>query len=166
MKKFLVIFMFSSLLFSCSSGQVNDASFENKHSIIIENLNQSQDNLFTASNSWLVDEFVSSKDVIQYQDKAQGIIKGKGLAKIPSSDFGVGEKPVAFTISIEVKKNKCRLTFQGMRFEYPKGPNALANALLEAQVFQPSDFQDFKIWADTRGKSLESKLKSAKTDNW
>jgi len=53
--------------------------------------------------------FKSSKQVIQYQDKDEGIIVGKGFIGITYTLFPMD---TWFTMTIEIKDNKARVTFE------------------------------------------------------
>lgn len=92
---------------------------------IIE-VGKTQDQLFVASMDWLTRAFVSSKSVIEYQDKGGGIIVGNGNMDVK---YGLGV-PIRtkFMITIEVKDKKARIrldrvysanTFDGKPIEVP-----------------------------------------------
>ncbi len=63
--------------------------------------------IWFASMDWMVDEFRSAKDVIQFSDKEQGIIIGKGFTEVTYTIMPVD---TYFTLKIEAKDNKARIT--------------------------------------------------------
>ena len=112
MKKVLISIAIISLL-SCGTLQSPETIDPIPVQKIFETT-KSKDELYTLSNSWMVDNFVSAKNVIQYQDKDAGIITGKGINNMNVG--GLGKIDVKFTITIEVKKEKARLTLKDMKF--------------------------------------------------
>jgi len=70
-----------------------------------------KDEFFRLSNEWLTKTFRSSKSVIQYQDKEEGIIIGKGFTPIR---MGLVPIDAWFTIKIENKENKSRITINDL----------------------------------------------------
>ena len=74
-------------------------------------------NSFEISKMWLANTFNDSKSVIEYSNKENGTIIGKGILKNVSYGTLV-QMDTRFTLKIEVKDNKTRLTFQDM-VQYP-----------------------------------------------
>lgn len=67
---------------------------------------------FDLTMQWMNRYFVSAKNVIQYSDKAAGMVTGKASTVVNKTPFGEAE--VIYTLSIEVKDNKARLTFNAV----------------------------------------------------
>ncbi len=74
---------------------------------IIE-INKPKDELYKLSNEWMAKAFKSSKDVIQYQDKEEGVIVGKGSTMVKY----LASMRTWFTMTIEIKDNRMRITFE------------------------------------------------------
>lgn len=68
-----------------------------------------QDELFRLSNEWMAKTFRESSEVIQYQDKEEGVIVGKGFTK---SKVGLANFNFWFTMTIESKDQKARVTIE------------------------------------------------------
>lgn len=91
---------------------------------IIDMPNKSKSDLYRNAQQWFVDYFKSSKDVIQNQDKDDGIIIGKGFIDF-NSKVGLGITMTShdkLTIKIECKDNKYRYTIYDMII-YPPAYN-------------------------------------------
>ncbi len=76
---------------------------------------KSKDQIFDASKIWIAKSFKSANNVVQYEDKASGTIIGKGNIKFPCYDFtscgAFGNDRVNFTVKIDSKDNKARISF-------------------------------------------------------
>ena len=88
------------------------ASFEpiNREELKIKKtfeLPKTKEELRLISMEWIVNEFVSAKDVIQFSEKEQGIIIGKGITQITYTLWPVD---TYVTLKIETKDNKARIT--------------------------------------------------------
>jgi len=85
--------------------------------------NRPQNELYVLTMEWMAKAFKSSKAVIQYEDKEAGMIVGKGFLEVQyMGEFAKGlleaameerSEPVYtwFTLTVEVKDNKTRVTF-------------------------------------------------------
>lgn len=98
----LVILFLSSCL--TMSEMPQDARTISK---IIE-VNKNADLIFVESNLWLSETFKSAEAVIKYSDKEAGIIMGKGIY---DKFVGIGTRRYSYSVKIEVKENKVRITF-------------------------------------------------------
>ena len=78
---------------------------------IIE-VDKTKDELYKLSNEWMAKTFKSSKAVIQYQDKEEGIIVGKGVTVVDL----VFPVDTWFTMTIEIKDKKLRVTLEDIYF--------------------------------------------------
>lgn len=76
----------------------------------------SQDELYRLANEWMAKTFVESSEVIQYQDKEEGIIVGKGLTKHKYG--GISTWNIWYTMTIEVKEDRARATIEDVYGEY------------------------------------------------
>lgn len=95
---------------------------------VIELPNLSKENIYSGSRQWVATTFRDSQSVIQMDDKADGIIIGKGNFKYPCSGSWMcsafQNDIVKFTVKIEAKDNKARITFSDIRRYSPPTYNA------------------------------------------
>lgn len=88
-----------------------------------------KDDLFTRCMEWMARTFTSSEEVIEYQDKDAGMIIGKGYvvatgkpyrtlltAYILTVNSAANEVYLKFTITVEVKENRVRVTLDQIRY--------------------------------------------------
>lgn len=88
------------------------------YSEVVDLQGQSQDVIFESSKIWIAKKFVSANNVIQYADKNSGRIIGKGNFSLNCPADVKGMTCIAytstkaeFTLEIEVKDDRARLTF-------------------------------------------------------
>jgi hypothetical protein len=75
-----------------------------------------QDDLYIKANRWMISIFKDARSIIQFSDKAEGIIIGKYLlASNPSTG-----KMVYAMIEVTVKENKARISVTPDNFYYTK----------------------------------------------
>jgi hypothetical protein len=96
---------------------------------------KTKDLIYTALRTWLVKAFVSSKNVIQFEDKDNGIIMGKANIAVTSKkgwDYGV----VNFSLTLHVKPGRFKYEitdfvheFWTSNDQYPRLTNYGAGAL-------------------------------------
>ena len=119
---------------------------------IIDIENTSKDVIFERSKVWLAKSFKSAINVIQYTNKETGSIIGKGNIKYPCSGFFDCEafkaSIVDFTIKIDTKDNKVRITFEDIIRHTPR-------SIVNGTVLSGGDFQ---ITSDKQKKQVETKL--------
>ena len=115
MKK-VIYFLLTAIVFiswvGCASYDTYNKALppeELKVQRIIE-VNKPKDELYKLSNEWLAKTFKSSKAVIQYQDKEEGVIVGKGFTSV----MYLGPLDTWFTMTIEIKENRMRITFDDL----------------------------------------------------
>lgn len=73
--------------------------------------------IFDATKVWIAQKFVSSKAVIEVEDKQQGLIIGNGITDYPCKGMGCALKAdwaLAFTMRVDVKDNKLKLSFTNL----------------------------------------------------
>ena len=123
MKKLLIagVLGFGLMVSGCITMPDAKTIMENSykgHSEIVDLKNNNQDVIFEDSKVWIAKKFVSANNVIQYADKSSGRIIGKGSIALECPEDVKGMACLAytstkaeFTLVIEVKPNKARLTF-------------------------------------------------------
>ena len=121
-------------------------------------VDKSKDELFHLSMEWAAKTFKSAKAVIQYEDKEEGIIVGKGFVVVR---YGMGvPADTYFTLTIEVKDKKARATIEDAYFTVTMGTASSTTAVdNEATMsrFKPEVLKMFE--------SLEAALKGEK-EGW
>ncbi len=78
-----------------------------------------QDELFLASNRWIISIFKDARDIIQYSDKTQGSLIGKYLLYFPQSLSDYSQEIFA-VIEITVKEDKARISINPGNWSYEK----------------------------------------------
>ena len=112
------------IILSCVTTMPNFASVDDLTIRKIANVpGLSKNQLFDKSKIWLAENFVSSQDVIQYENKEDGIIVGKGsIPHYRTTLIGpVRVGNLGFTLVINTKDNKIRVTIKDihvMNFTY------------------------------------------------
>ena len=169
MKKYLKSGSFISilmlLLIGC--GQPVVPSSQLTYTEIIEH-KELASNSFEISKMWLANTFNDSKSVIEYSNKENGTIIGKGILKNVSYNSMIGTSlpmDTRFTLKIEVKDNKTRLTFQDM-VQYPNQ--------YVAPVYSPNRYapqyvppvEPFNMWNMESLESFKVRAKMDLVDNY
>lgn len=88
---------------------------------LIDSAEISKPELFVFAKTWMANTFVSSKSVIEMEDKDAGIIIGNGVfTKRLNGAFGnqLGLDVIFFTITINVKENKYRCILSNFTHKY------------------------------------------------
>lgn len=86
----------------------------------------SKDQIFTATKIWLAEHFRSSKSVIEYENKDDGTLIGNGVIRYPCSGLECVAKSdwsVPFTMRVDMKDQKFKLTFSNVRISWPPSYN-------------------------------------------
>lgn len=123
MKKLILLFMpmlFISFNLMCQDMYVSpDTVFErqsiswNFTGVIKVDSTISKEALFQKSRQWFSESFVSAKGVIDNEDKAEGVIYGKGRIKMAKDVDG----DVKFTVEIRCKNGKIKYTLSNFYHE-------------------------------------------------
>lgn len=136
----------------------------------------SKSELFARAKTCFVNLFKNSKEVIQNEDKENGIIIGKGNIRVNASALGteVDGGHINFTLTIAVKKGRYKYTFTDFAHE-GNGINLPSGGDLENG--KPKNWRT-KIWdsflsqTDNEVKNMISSIKiemnktSPQNDNW
>jgi hypothetical protein len=115
MKKLFHLLFILSLL-SCVTTKPIMLSYEDYTAEKEIQSNRSKNDLFTMANSWMVEKFISSTDVIQYSDKEAGIIKGRFLLAGSLKDIWNGfsynqiDTRAFAIITVQVKDSVTKIT--------------------------------------------------------
>lgn len=113
MKRFLVSLLFFSSSYAFSA---NEPLKEVSEVVELPELSQKQ--IFDASKIWIAKSFKSSNAVIQYEDISTGTIIGKGNMQYPCKGtwncLANSENLILFTVKVDTKDNKARITFNDL----------------------------------------------------
>lgn len=85
---------------------------------IVEAPGYSKDQIFTNTKIWIAETFKSSKAVLEYENKEDGVIIGNGITSYPCSGMDCiakGNWKVPFTMRVDIKDQKFRVTFINLR---------------------------------------------------
>jgi len=104
----LTLFLLAISVTSCAT-MGSKVPEEERHMQIVYNFpGNNADALFVSVNSWFVDTFNSAESVIEFSDKEAGIVKGKYAFMMKD---GIYDIRVMTTITVNVKDEKCRISF-------------------------------------------------------
>ena len=84
-----------------------------------------KDAIYAASRQWIATRFKSANSVIQLDDKENGVLIGKGNIDYPCKGTawqcgGYTDTLINFTVKIEAKDEKSRVTFSDLVHHNPK----------------------------------------------
>ncbi|HFU2857263.1 TPA: DUF4468 domain-containing protein [Enterobacter cloacae] len=124
MKKLLLTVVAASILSGCSvPADLQGGAPMQPVSKVVEFQGMKKDAIFNNSKIWVAKSFTSANDVIQYADKEQGSIVGKGTMDYPCEGFNDclanAGATVKFTMKIDSKDDKARVTFSDFGFHRP-----------------------------------------------
>jgi len=101
-----------------NSTAVEDRTIEQ----VFEAPGYSKEQIFSSTKIWIAENFRSSKSVLEYENKDSGTIIGNGIIPYPCSGLGCmvqGDWKVPFTMRVDIKDQKFRLTFTNLRLSWP-----------------------------------------------
>ena len=122
--KYINIFVISLLFISCAPHKVLTQTGEYKVQTI-DSVPGTKSELFVKANEWVAKRFNSAKDVIQMHDKEAGklIVKAEMESYQTPLIAGVNYY-VNYTLSIDVKDNKCKMLFSDFILDYEQGTSS------------------------------------------
>ena len=153
-RAFFLLLAFIGLA-GCASQQPLPKS-ERQYQKIVD-VSGSKQELYTRTLEWLARSFGSSKEVIQFSDPDQAKVIGKGIMKV---NYTITPVDTHFTLTIEIRDNRARFTFDQLYTE----PNA---TLLPERMFleNRAQMEKFSIRASMLIEDWK-KYVSNNTDNW
>lgn len=122
-KTLLTTFLTAVVLTGCATTpQLPQEPVKLEHIYTIEKLSQEQ--IYNGARQWFSTAFVSSKAVIDYEDKAAGTIIGKAstqytCAGISECLTGTTNDRLEFTIRVDTKDQKVRVTYSDLTYFRP-----------------------------------------------
>lgn len=115
MKQKILLTIITIVLFGCLS----TAPLQETPQVVrVIEIEESKDALFRLSNEWLVEVFNAADEVIEYSDKAEGVLMGKGYL-VHHAPLGAWN--VWHTIKIEAKENRARISIYDLYFTVSTG---------------------------------------------
>lgn len=121
---------------------------------------KNQQQVYLGVKMWLAQTFRSAKAVIELDDPQNGVVVGNGNIAYAclTGCMGKTDWRVAFTMRIEMKDQKARVTFTGLRILIP--PQAGIHGPMDNPVYAQSDMDNIKpallALADSMGKAIVS----------
>tara|TARA_R110001583_G_scaffold34551_2_gene115902 strand:- start:5060 stop:5572 length:513 start_codon:yes stop_codon:yes gene_type:complete len=131
-----------------------------------------RDKIFTATNIWIAENFRSAKSVIEYENKEEGTLIGNGVIPYPCSGLDCVVKAnwsVPFTMRVDMKDQKFRLTFSNIRLSWPPSysPTLGAQSGHDGPVSLQGDLDAIKPKLLGFGDELIASIrKNGSTKNW
>lgn len=148
------------LLSVCCAPEMATLEQERYQNMVDVNLTKEQ--IFNKTLQWMAETFKSSKHVIEYKDLAEGMIIGNASVQVQAVKDPFGSIPpglVAFTMKIEIKDGKYRLT----TYHYAK--NDLTTTM-DMWYHTKETIEDVNQKIAELDKNLYYYLTSAKNDTW
>ena len=99
-----------------------DRTFER----IVEAPSYSKEQIFNGTKIWIAENFKSAKAVLEYENKDAGTIIGNGIISYPCRGLDCIAKArwkVPFTMRVDIKDQKFRLTFSNLHLSWPPSYN-------------------------------------------
>ena len=127
--------------------------------------------LYEKVKIWLAQNFKSAKAVIEYDNKDEGTIIGNGSIKYPCSGMDCIAKAdwtVPFTMRVDTKDYKYRLTFSNLRLTWPAKRDSVGYlAAGDVEMWQQSDFDAVRPILLRFGDSINNNILSEKkSSDW
>jgi hypothetical protein len=125
-KKLFLIHFFISIA-SCTVAQTKhplpiiDDKINFSEVVVVDKA--SKDELYTKAKIWLAEKFISANDVIQFDDKENGIVLGKGAIRKKEGGLSPTIKNWRFTVKIQVKEGKYKVDFYDIIYYYEMPEN-------------------------------------------
>jgi hypothetical protein len=114
----LTIVAAAALAAGCATNQPPGNPLEIQH--IAELQGATKVEICKKARNWLAKSFVDSKAVVEVYDEADGTIIGKGRSRIIAAG-GLASYPVGFTIRIDCRDGRYRLTMSDAKYEVDWG---------------------------------------------
>ena len=167
-----VLVLVVALLAGCAGMIPAPVKEEDKtFSQVFESPGHSKDFLYEKVRIWMAQNFKSSKEVIEYENKLEGSIIGNGITTYPCSGLECMIKigwMVPFTMRVDVKDDKFRLTYSNLRVSWPASSDSLGfHAAGGGSMTQQGEYDAIKPILLSMGESIKSSVVTeVKTGKW
>ncbi|MDT0687829.1 DUF4468 domain-containing protein [Autumnicola psychrophila] len=118
MKKLLLLLLLTTLI-SCGGYESTAVSIEPVEKVF--QLDQDKSDLYIKANQWMVENFGSAEEVIQFSDKESGVVTGKYLIGETFRKEGYAVRPVYAIIKAQVKDGAAKLSIDPEEYIYTTG---------------------------------------------
>lgn len=130
-----------------------------------------KDVLYEKIKIWVAQNFKSAKAVLEYENKENGTLIGNGIVSYPCSGLGcIGktEWKIPFTMQVDIKDEKFRLTFTNLRLTWPATSDSLGyHAAHDGALWQQGDYDATRPILLKFGEEIKTSLeKAAVSDQW
>ncbi|AJD46732.1 hypothetical protein S7S_01540 [Isoalcanivorax pacificus W11-5] len=130
-----------------------------------------KDAIYVGLRSWIAENFRSAKSVIEYENQDDGILIGNGVIPYPCkgiSCLAKSEWTHPFTMKIEVRDQRFRVTYSNINLAWPASyNNGIASPARNAPIHNKSDMDGAKAELTQLTESMRSSLSSgAKSNDW
>lgn len=99
---------------------------------IIEAPGFSQDEIYNGTKIWIAENFKSAKSVLEYENKEDGTLLGNGSILYPCVGLqciSTANWKVPFTMRVDTKDQKFRLTFTNINIAWPSSYNSIIGVI-------------------------------------
>ena len=161
MKRISLFLLLLSILISCAG---MEKALESELTIqkVFEAPGFSKDHIYNQTKIWIAQNFRSSKAVIEHDDKESGLLIGNGIIQYPCKKgldcLVKADWKVRFTIRVDVKNERFRLTFKNLSFLWPEGNEIPVSIQSDIDIIKPEllNFGDQIILSLKQSKQKDS----------
>jgi hypothetical protein len=146
-----------------------DQAFEK----VFEVPGHSRDEIFTSSKIWVAENFRSSKAVLEYESKDDGVLIGNGIIDFPCKGafdcLAKADWKVRFTMRIDMKDDKFRLTFSNVHLAWPAAyRSGISSPAYDGPVNSKKDRAKIQAALLALGPRLQAQMSGASpaNDDW
>lgn len=157
----------ASLFFSlvgCASFQQTDPSLLKSLNYVYDFPGRTSAQIFDTSLAWVATTYNSANSVVQLKDRENGQIIGKGVGTV---NYMVYDRDFSYTLRIDTKDNKARISFTNLMPQNHIGANPLSGAIVNVaglDVTYKEQFDLAKGYFDTVAKSYWNYFNVAPSD--
>jgi hypothetical protein len=126
------LFLLATMLVMAGCAAVQPVPESNRtFDAVFDTPGASKDQIFSATKIWIAETFRSAKAVIEYENKEEGTLIGNGIVPYPCGGIecvAKGDWSVPFTMRVDMKDQKFKLTFSNIRVSWPPSYNSTYGA--------------------------------------
>lgn len=167
--KTLGLFSAVSMFSGCMTGPQHElvSDSEKVYEKVISVPGVSSDDIYSSTRTWLAENFVSSKAVIEYANKEEGVVIGNGITEIPCADsecWIYKSKKAKFSMRIDIKDERYKSKFFNLEV-YVRGSDYMKAGYYE--YVTKSELDRLKVKFDDLNQSLKSHIeRKEKNSDW
>lgn len=126
-----------------------------------------KDKIYNQVQIWMSQNYNSSKEVIQYTSKEDGVIVGNGRIKYPCEGFECIAKEkwnVEYTAQVDIKDNRFRISFTNLEVSYPASYSlGVASPAGGFKLWDKDDFIKLRSVLLGQGESMKASFSNTST---